>query len=120
KLKKMNDQFAANNNESTNKYHALFENNSLYASGTYSIFIIEILTPLGPMLAGATSEGICLLEFINRIKLEKEFIELQKLLSAALLPGRNKHLDQLEDELGKYFKGELKTFSVPLHIPGNE
>src|SRR3546814_9463823 len=76
----------------------LFQNNSSYLNGANSIFIIEILTPLGPMLAGATSEGICLLEFVNRIKLGKEFIELQELLNAAILPGRNKHLDQLENE----------------------
>ena len=87
---------------------------------TNDIYMMEILTPLGPMLAGATSEGVCLLEFVNRIRLGKEFIELQKLLNAAILPGRNKYLDQLENELNEYFKGNLKSFSVPLHTPGNE
>lgn len=116
----MNNQLVANGIEFSNKYHPLFENNSLYSNGANSIFIIEILTPLGPMLAGATSEGICLLEFVNRVKLGKEFIELQELLNAPILPGRNKHLDLLEAELNEYFKGELKAFSVPLHTPGNE
>lgn len=102
------------------KYHPLFENNSSYSNGENSIYMIEILTPLGPMLAGATSEGICLVEFVNRIKLEEEFIELQKLLNAKILAGRNKHLNQLENELQEYFKGNLKSFSVPLHTPGNE
>lgn len=80
----------------------------------------EFSSPLGPMLAGATSEGVCILEFTNRIRLEKELTELQKLLNAVTVPGRNPHLDQLENELNDYFRGKLKTFSVPLHTPGNE
>jgi len=30
----------------------------------------RILTPLGPMLAGATEKGICLLELVDRLMLE--------------------------------------------------
>lgn len=84
------------------------------------IKMTEISTPLGPMLAGATTEGVCLLEFTNRIRLEKEFAELQKLLNANMVTGRNEHLDQLENELNEYFAAERKIFTVPLHTPGNE
>ena len=84
------------------------------------INMTEFSTPLGPMLAGATSMGVCLLEFTNRIRLEKEFSELQRLLNATMQPGRNQHLDQLESELNEYFEGKRKSFSVPLHTPGNE
>ncbi len=80
----------------------------------------ELSTPLGLMLAGATSKGVCLLEFTNRIRLEEEFIELQRLLDADMVVGRNAHLDQLENELTEYFVGNRKTFSVPLHTPGND
>lgn len=80
----------------------------------------EISTPLGLMLAGATADGVCILEFINRIRLEKEIIDLQKLLNAVMQPGKNPHLDQLENELAEYFEGKRKVFSVPLHAPGNE
>jgi len=116
----MNNQLAANYIEFANRYSSLLENNSSYSNDADVIHVIEISTPLGPMLAGATSEGICLLEFVNRIQLGNEFIELQKLLNAAILPGRNKHLDQLENELSEYFEGKLKAFSVPLHTLGNE
>lgn len=84
------------------------------------IHMTELTTPLGPMLAGATSKGICVLEFTNRIRLEKEFSDLQKLLNAVMLPGRNQHLDQLENELKEYFDKKRKTFTLPLHVPGNE
>lgn len=87
---------------------------------TSIITTTEISTPLGPMLAGATAKGICILEFINRIRLEKEILDLQKLLNAVMQPGQNPHLDQLENELAEYFEGKRKVFSVPLHAPGNE
>lgn len=81
---------------------------------------MEINSPLGPMLAGTTSEGVCLLEFTTRTRLEKEFSDLQKMLHAVMRPGRNQYSDQLEKELREYFEGTRKIFSVPLHTPGNE
>lgn len=84
------------------------------------ITMTEFSSPLGPMLAGATDQGVCLLEFNNRIRLEEEFTELKKLLNAEMVEGRNAHLDQLERELKEYFEGTRKAFSVSLHIPGNE
>lgn len=89
-------------------------------NSTAVITTTELSSPLGPMLAGATSEGVCILEFTNRIKLKKELTELQKLLNAVTVPGRSQHLDQLEKELNEYFEGKRKVFSVPLHTPGNE
>jgi AraC family transcriptional regulator, regulatory protein of adaptative response / methylated-DNA-[protein]-cysteine methyltransferase len=84
------------------------------------IYMSEITTPLGTMLAGTTARGVCLLEFTNRIRLEKEFSDLQKMLNAVMLSGRNQYSDQLEKELNEYFAGKRKTFSVPLNMPGNE
>lgn len=80
---------------------------------------MELITPLGPMLAGTTAEGVCLLEFTNRIRLEKELSDLQEMLQAVLQPGRNEHSEQLEQELQEYFEGKRKIFSVALHTPGN-
>jgi len=85
-----------------------------------TITTTEFSTPLGPMLAGATDEGVCILEFTNRIRLEKEITELQNLLNAVSTPGRNKHLDQLETELKEYFEGKRKHFEVAIHTPGND
>ncbi|MNY14996.1 Methylated-DNA--protein-cysteine methyltransferase [compost metagenome] len=84
------------------------------------IIMTEFSTPLGPMLAGATTEGICILEFTNRIRLDKEINELQNLLNAIPVEGRNQHLDQLEIELQEYFDGKRKTFEVSIHTPGND
>ncbi len=77
-----------------------------------------IETPLGPMVAGANEEGVCLLEFADRRGLESSYSEMRKRFSAAVLPGDNAILKQLREELAKYFAGELRKFSVPVFIRG--
>ena len=78
------------------------------------ISITRILTPLGPMLAGATDEGICLLEFVDRRMLETQIKRLKKYLHAELVPGNNKYFDELSYQLKEYFDGERKVFDVTL------
>lgn len=80
--------------------------------------ITRILTPLGPMLAGAVDEGLCLLEFTDRRMLETQLDRLSRLMQAELLPGQHPHFDVLDKELREYFEGMRKTFTVPLVIPG--
>lgn len=84
------------------------------------ILINRMTTPLGPMFICATDKGICLLEFTDRKMLETEFRDLQRLLKAEILTGENKHIKQVKQEINEYFKGERKTFEVPLDTPGTE
>ena len=74
--------------------------------------------PLGPMVAIASDKGLCLLEFGDRRMLESEFADLQKRLSAVLLPGKNEFTEEAVRQIQEYFAGTRKTFSVPLHAPG--
>lgn len=80
----------------------------------------RIDTPLGTMLACATNQGICLLEFTDRKMLETELKSIAKLLNATIIQGNNKHFDKLETQLQEYFNGNRKDFSVPLHPLGTE
>jgi AraC family transcriptional regulator of adaptative response/methylated-DNA-[protein]-cysteine methyltransferase len=82
------------------------------------IVTTRILTPLGPMLAGATDEGICLLEFVDRRMLETQLERLSKLLNAECVPGFCKHFDKLSSQLEEYFSGKRRGFDVPLVLPG--
>jgi AraC family transcriptional regulator of adaptative response/methylated-DNA-[protein]-cysteine methyltransferase len=75
-------------------------------------------TPLGPMIAGATDEGLCLLEFADRRMLEAQIKRLHRLLERPLVPGNHPVLTQTRRELEKYFAGELTTFTVPLVFRG--
>ena len=78
-----------------------------------------IESPLGPLLAGATSKGICLLEFTDRRMLDAQFTSLRKYFACAIVPGENHHIKQLKKELNEYFRGSLTKFKVALVYPGS-
>lgn len=88
------------------------------SAGRQLINITRIPTPLGPMLAGATDDGVCLLEFVDRRMIETQLNRLKKYMNAELLSGKNRHFDALEKQLKEYFDGRRKEFDVPLVIPG--
>ena len=82
------------------------------------VIVTRILTPLGPMLAGAVEQGICLLEFVDRPMIETQIDRLKRLLKAEFLPGTTPLFDILEKELNEYFQGKRQCFSVPLAALG--
>jgi|MGYP001308140597 AraC family transcriptional regulator of adaptative response/methylated-DNA-[protein]-cysteine methyltransferase len=84
------------------------------------IIITKIKTPLGEMIAGATDEGICLLEFTDRRMLPTEYKDLTRLLKTTLEDGENRHLKILKKQLKEYFDGSRKDFSIALVTPGSE
>ena len=75
-------------------------------------------SPLGPLVLGANSTGVCLVEFSDRRMLETQFTVLRARFAAPMLPGENSHLKRLQGELHRYFRGALREFSVPLVYPG--
>jgi AraC family transcriptional regulator of adaptative response/methylated-DNA-[protein]-cysteine methyltransferase len=90
------------------------------SSGAVNMYINRILTPLGPMVVGATDEGLCLLEFADRRMLETQLRTLRRRINCTVTPGRNEHLDRIDEELKGYFNGTLERFSVDLVVPGTE
>lgn len=77
-------------------------------------------TPLGPMLLGATDEAVVLLEFTDRRMLETQLKRLERQLDCVFVPGSTAVGRALEEELGRYFAGELREFTVPLATPGTD
>jgi AraC family transcriptional regulator of adaptative response/methylated-DNA-[protein]-cysteine methyltransferase len=77
-----------------------------------------IESPLGALVAAATSEGVCLLEFTDRRMIDAQFATLRRRFERAIVPGSNHHLEQLKRELAEYFAGTRTTFSVKLVYPG--
>jgi len=75
-------------------------------------------SPLGPLVAGATDEGICLLEFTDRQALDGQFAMIRTRFNAPVVPGSNGHLEKLQAELTRYFAGTGRRFTVPLVYPG--
>jgi O-6-methylguanine DNA methyltransferase len=83
--------------------------------------MVEVVpSPVGQLLLGATSRGVCLLEFHGGHEAPGDFAEAQRRLGAPVVPGRHELLDQLREELEDYFAGRLKKFRVRLDIRGTE
>ncbi len=78
-----------------------------------------IATPLGTMLAGATSETICFLEFTDRKAIEAQLAALGHHIQRPLLPATSPLLDRLRCQLGEYFDGTRHGFDLPLDYPGS-
>jgi AraC family transcriptional regulator of adaptative response/methylated-DNA-[protein]-cysteine methyltransferase len=77
-------------------------------------------SPLGPLVAVADDAGLHLLEFVDRRGLEKEIAALRKRTKSIIVPGTNRHLDQIVVELDRYFGMSNSKFTVPLVIAGTE
>ncbi len=101
-------------------YRSIFGEPPTQANNKTVLNIVRFTTPIGPMFACASRDGICLLEFTDRRMLETELRDLCKRVNAVVLPGNNDHLDHVQSEIQEYFSGKRKKFSVPLHTPGTE
>ena len=75
-------------------------------------------TTLGPMVAGATDSGVCLLDFTDRRMLEHQLVAVRRRFKAGLAPGRHPHLTMLRKELGEYLAGTRQVFTVPIDMRG--
>ncbi|MTI86918.1 MAG: methylated-DNA--[protein]-cysteine S-methyltransferase [Balneolaceae bacterium] len=86
---------------------------------TPMVHLNRITTPLGPMLAGATKEGLCLLEFVDRRMLETQLKRLRKYLKCSFVPGSTEITEMAARQMQEYFEGERRHFSVPLELSGS-
>lgn len=82
---------------------------------------VKISTPAGEMVAAASSEGVCLLEF------HEGDLSAEECRRSAGLPedekikeGTNRNLRLLRKQLNEYFKGKRREFTVPLVIRGTQ
>ena len=80
--------------------------------------ITRILTPLGPMLAGTSDKGLCLLEFVDRRMLETQLKRLERLMDAEFLPGSDIIFKDVFTQINEYFNGRRKKFTMSLDIRG--
>jgi O-6-methylguanine DNA methyltransferase len=88
-------------------------------SGAIAVVVAMLPTPLGPMLAGATDEGICLLEFSDRPMLPTQLDVLARRLGRPIVAGRHPHLESLQRELDEYFAKRRTSFDVTVVAPGS-
>lgn len=80
----------------------------------------RLTTPLGEMMAAATDTGLCLLEFTDPQRLERQIAALERLLSTTLQAGELSLFTSLQQQLDAYFATELTDFELPLDLIGTE
>lgn len=87
---------------------------------TSEIQFTEFESSLGDMLAGATERGVCFLEWTDRGGVKKilERVEKRYLCKPVHADQAHPHLEQLRDELAKYFDGTLTEFATPIDVFG--
>jgi AraC family transcriptional regulator, regulatory protein of adaptative response / methylated-DNA-[protein]-cysteine methyltransferase len=103
----------------TDSFKTVFGVSPSQSRDRHVITLTRFESPLGTLLACAVKEGVCLLEFSDRRMLETELKLLAKMLNADILQGNHPHLGILRQQLGEYFTGKRKSFSVPLYTPGS-
>jgi AraC family transcriptional regulator, regulatory protein of adaptative response / methylated-DNA-[protein]-cysteine methyltransferase len=82
------------------------------------VYLTRVLTPLGPMVLGATDRSVVLLEFSGPDLLEGQIGKLGHRLRWAFAPGTTDPGRHLEAELEAYFAGTLREFRAPIQLPG--
>lgn len=110
--------------ESLSGFNSIFKKttgfNPKLSSEKKIIVVTRILTPLGPMLAGATEKGICLLEFVDRKMIETQLKRIKNIFKSELVPGNSKYFSILNKQIREYFNGKRKIFDVPLAFDGTQ
>lgn len=75
-------------------------------------------SPLGPLRLGCVADGICQVEFNDPDRLALQERSLGRRLGLPSVRGDHPHLGRLEAELGEYFAGRRRAFTVPVVAPG--
>ncbi len=78
----------------------------------------QLSTPLGEMLAVASPQGLCLLEFVGQGGVQRELAQVEAARGGPVQPGDSAVLAQAAQELAEYFAGQRQRFGVPLDLVG--
>ena len=80
----------------------------------------QLCTPLGEMLAVASPQGLCLLEFVGQGGVQRELAQVEAARGGPAQPGDSAVLAQAAQELAEYFARSRTEFTVPLSPVGTE
>lgn len=90
------------------------------ASNVHCLLAKWIESPLGPILALADDDGLYVFDWVDRRGLEREIVRLRARTKFVIVPGEHRILSQAEKEIGEYFAGNRKTFTLPLAQRGTD
>ena len=84
------------------------------------LYFTCLSTPLGEMVAVASHDALCLLEFTERHMLAAQLDRLRKRRGVEPEESVNSMLDQTQRELDDYFSGTLRSFTLRLEPAGTD
>ena len=122
--KPMDDVILGHGFESHSGFRSAFSRTFGHAPGKVAadecLRVTLLETPLGPMLAAASDRAVCQLEFADRRGLESGYAEFRARFKLPVVPGENEVLRQLINEVGEYFHGVRREFTVQMELKGTE
>lgn len=92
------------------------QNNSLATTTKQDdpLYLYRFETLLGTMLAGATRDGLCLLEFLDRKMIEPEIRQFALRYRNVVVCAKNAHIEATIVQINEYFAGTRTVFDIPL------
>ena len=101
-------------------FKTIFNTAPQQLSGRTVLYLHKFSTPIGPMIAAATHDGLGMLEFADR-KTNKLVIEkLCKKKQATPIFSTNEHLLQTEEQVHQFFQGSRFQFELKLDVSGTD
>ena len=101
-------------------FRRLFGSPPSHATDAPVLLLKRLVTPLGPMLAAGAGDALALLEFVDRRMLATQLERLRHRLGCAMVPGVCPALERTTEQLGEYFAGSRRSFSLALELPGTQ
>ena len=77
-------------------------------------------SPICKFIAGATSKGCCIYEFLDRGGLKRIKTRVEKRYKVKMVEGTNSFIDTMESQVNEYFQDKRKKFSLKLDLQGTK
>jgi AraC family transcriptional regulator of adaptative response/methylated-DNA-[protein]-cysteine methyltransferase len=82
------------------------------------LYVDWVDTVEGRMILVTDERALYLIEFVDRVRLPRQFERLRRVHQRAIVPGRTAIAEQIKTELFEYFAQERENFSVPIETTG--
>lgn len=78
----------------------------------------QLQLPCGKLLIASYGDELCLCDWLNNPRHERNVRRLENTLGSRLIVGNSHVLSQLEKQLGEYFMGSRCRFDIPMLLVG--
>ncbi|QDT67337.1 Methylated-DNA--protein-cysteine methyltransferase [Planctomycetes bacterium MalM25] len=75
-------------------------------------------SPIGPLLLGAVGRSLCLVEYAEESRAERQLRRVGERMGLGPCAGSSVAIDQTAEQLAEFFAGKRQGFSIPLELMG--